>query len=76
MTKKPDVAASSHTIVSSGNKPANIGPIFSGPNSPEVGILISSSGVNWLSILVPSNKSLRALKAYFPSWKGEANSIN
>ena len=55
VTKKPDVAASSQTIVSSGSKFANIGPIFSGPRSPESGVFISSLGIRLSSIFDPLN---------------------
>ena len=45
VTKKPEVAASSETIASSGSNPVNRAPKFSGLKSPEVGISILPSGI-------------------------------
>ena len=67
VTKKPEVAASSATIASSGSNPVNRAPRFSGFNSPDVGISILPSGIKCLSMFDPLNMSFRAFKAYFPS---------
>ena len=67
VTKKPEVAASSHTTASSGKRLANKGPKVAGSNSPEVGACASFSGIKCPSIEFPFNISFRAWRAYFPS---------